>query len=54
MYEEALRIMKEEGFPPQTREGLPVLCHRDLYRLSKATGEQMSKLAFYFAEEWRK
>ena len=54
MYEEALRIMQEEGFPPETREGLPLLCVRDLDRLSKATGEPMSKLAFFFAEAWRK
>jgi len=54
MYEEALRIMTEEGFPPETREGLPTLCQRDLNRLSIATGEPMSKLAFYFSEVWRK
>ena len=50
MYEEALRIMNEEGFPPTTREDLPILTIGELNRLSKATGESISKLAFYFTE----
>jgi len=51
MYEQALAIIREEGFPP-TRENLPTLCHRDLRKLSRETGIQVSKLAFYFSEVW--
>lgn len=52
MYKQALKIIKEDGFPPN-RDGLPVLDLYELKKLSDETGEPISKLAFYFAETWR-